>query len=104
MPGRALPVPVWPPVSLRVKEMVLISWLAGRVHVERRPVRPAAAPAHAPHLPLVAGDHVEELLLLHEVRQRDKHPVVWMALEQGPTADAAVGRAEDLRFILENKI
>ena len=105
MPGCPVPLPVWPPlVSLRVEEMVLISWLAGRVHVERRPVRPAAAPAHTPHLPLMAGDHEEEILLLHEVSQRDEHPVVGMALEQGPTADTAVGRTEDLRFILDSTI
>ena len=97
------PVPVWPPlVPLGVEEMVLVGRLAGGVHVERGPVRPAAAPAGAPHLPLVAGDHVEELLLLHHLRQGDEHPVVGMALEQLPAADTAVGRTQDLWFILHS--
>ena len=106
MPGCSLPLPVplRPPVRLGVEEMVLISRLAGRVHVERRPVRPAAAPAHTPHLPLVAGEDVEEILLLHHLGHRDKHPVVGMALEQLPTPDTAVGRTEDLRFVLHKKM
>ena len=105
--GSALPVPVSPPVPLGVEEMVLISGrvlvLAGGVHVQRGPIRAAAASADAPRLPLVAREHREEVLLLHQLGHRDKHPVVGMALEQLPTPDTAVGRTEDLRFILHSK-
>ena len=104
VPGPPRPLPVSPPVCLGVEEMVLICRLTGSVHVQRGPVRPAAAPAHTPHLPLVAGEDVEEILLLHHLGHRDKHPVVGMALEQLPTPDTAVGRTEDLRFVLHRKM
>ena len=55
VPARPAPVPP----LLAVKEMVLVCWLLlASVHVHRAPVRPAAGPAHAPRLPLVAGDEV----------------------------------------------
>ena len=90
-------LPLLSPPLLVLEEMVLVGG-ATRVHVH--PVRPAARPAHAPHLPPLARDEVEELLLLHQVGHGHELAVVGVTVEYGPVADTAVSGPENLRFVL----
>ena len=49
---------------------------------------------------LLTCEHVEELLLLDQLRQWYKLAMVWVAFEEGPVGEGTIASAQDLGLIL----